>query len=697
MSSVREDILLRVHMDDNDTKRGVESIKGRFNTLKAGVGVAMTAMGAQMLQFSKTCVESAINAESGWNSYTTALERVGGVAGRNIGEIKSEVTGLASTLGRSTADVRQAETDFMNYGVSAQTAMRGASAVSAIAAAKNMDYASSEQVVMSALKGRGMQLKSLGIDISNYKDATTGAIDTTRLFNDIMAKYGSSQDKYSKSAQANQQRLTNSMNSFKTAVGTALVPILEAVTPLIVQLSNALASSPELSKVVAYIMLIGGGLNVIEGPLRTINALFGTGLPTIVSGLNKMGSVLTGVGSRISSVYGDTRALYDAWKERPDLFDESIFAKLSRLKQSLMDLPARIRGVASSLASMVKSNILSGLNSLKTSLSSVGASAVQVGQRLRSMLSSAGSTALTTLKTSLDSLKTTLATVGSKALEAGRALLTLGKNALIAGLNALKSAAMWVVEKVQLVAATVATYAMTVKQTALNIVMSLNPITIIVIALIALVAILVVAYYKVDWFREGINQLGQYLLQLVQTVYTVFTSIPTIIGSMVANAISSAVRVGQGIYNGIMNFINSIVSGITNVFNQIVSTITGFAQYIYDSALKIGQNIWNGIIDGLGALGSWFNSLFGGGAGGIEAGLTYAGGTDAGLTYTGNQTVKHVHTLQTGNPSVNKTTNNSNRTIVLQEGALTVDARNLTVQEGKQLITSVFESIGSAV
>lgn len=670
MSSVREDILLRVHMDDNDTKRGVESIKGRFNTLKAGVGVAMTAMGAQMLQLSKNCVDSAISAEAGWNSYTTALERVGGVAGRNIGEIKSEVSGLASTLGRSTADVRQAETDFMNYGVSAQTAMRGVSAVSAIAAAKNMDYASSEQIVMSALKGRAGQLKTLGINIDKYKDATTGAIDTTRLFNDIMSKYGSSQEKYSKSAQANQQRLTNSMNSFKTAVGTALVPILEAVTPLIVAFANALASSPELSTTVAYITLFGGALAAIQGPLMTIQTIANTGVfGKLFSGIEKGAGAISKVEGKLNKFLNQIKILQDyrAFKERPDMFSNPFMDKIDVFKQKLIDLKTRIVETGQKLASMVKSGTITGLN---------------------------------TLKNALITLKTELINIGSKALSAGRALLTLGKNALIAGANALKSAAMWLVEKVQLIASTVATYAMTVAQTALNIVMSLNPVTLIVIALISLVAILVVAYYKVDWFREGINQLGQYLLQLVQTVYSVFTSIPTIIGSMVASAIASSMLVGQGIYNGIMGFVNNIISGIRNVFSQIYNTITGFASSVYTAAVQIGQNIWKGIVSGLGALGQFASSLVGmvvGGAGGYDAGLTYtggAGGPDAGLTYTGNQTVKHFHTLQTGNPSVNKTTNNSNRTIVLQEGALTVDARNLTVQEGKQLITSVFESIG---
>ena len=692
MSSINEDILVKVKVDDQ-TGEGINSVKGKFNAFRAAAGVAITAVGSQMLNFSQTCINSAVQAEAGWNSYTTALERVGGTAGRNIGEIKSEVSSLASELGRATGDVRQAATDFMNYGTSAETAMKGASAVSAIAAAKNMDYASSEQIVMSALKGRGAQLKTLGIDIDNYKDATTGAIDTTRLFADIQTKFGSSQEKYSKSAAANQQRLTNSMNAFKTAVGTALVPILQAVTPLIVQFANALSGNSALASAVGYVTLFGGALSLLSGPLMTLQAIVGSNI------FSSLASQFMKLASPIKNVITNTQALYAAWKERPDMFDDSIFAKLSRLKENLIGLKGKAVEAAQSLASMAKSGVSNGLSALKTTLTTVktraietGTAALDAGKKLASMAKSSAATGLATLKT-------TLTTVKTAAIDAGKALLTLSTNALKAGASAASSAAQWLVQKAALLASkvataaqTIATWAMTTAQTALNLVMSLNPITLVVMAIIALVAILVIAYMKVDWFRNGINQLGQYLLQLAQTVYTVFASIPATISSFIGAAVSAAVSVGFGIYNGIMNFVNNIISGITSVFNQIASTISNFASTVYNSAVSIGSNIVNGIIDGLGSLGSWFASLFGIGAG--DDTFVGAGGPDAGAPYTGNQSVSSIRTASAGNPYVSKTTTNSNRTIILNAGALTFDTRNLTTHEAKQVVIGALESLG---
>jgi hypothetical protein len=57
-----------------------------------------------------------------------------------------------------------------------------------------------------------------------------------------------------------------------------------------------------------------------------------------------------------------------------------------------------------------------------------------------------------------------------------------------------------------LVGQTVATANATAAQTALNTAMALNPIGLIIAAIVALVAAFVIAYKKVDWFRNGVNK-----------------------------------------------------------------------------------------------------------------------------------------------------------------------------------------------
>ncbi|AJA49527.1 minor tail protein [Clostridium pasteurianum DSM 525 = ATCC 6013] len=90
---------------------------------------------------------------------------------------------------------------------------------------------------------------------------------------------------------------------------------------------------------------------------------------------------------------------------------------------------------------------------------------------------------------------------GNVASSIGTATIELAKNTLELG----KQGLAWLATKIQLVATTIATGAMTIAQTALNFVMSLNPITIVIVSLAALAAGLVIAYNKSETFRNIVN------------------------------------------------------------------------------------------------------------------------------------------------------------------------------------------------
>ena len=62
---------------------------------------------------------------------------------------------------------------------------------------------------------------------------------------------------------------------------------------------------------------------------------------------------------------------------------------------------------------------------------------------------------------------------------------------------------------------------------------------------------------------------------------------------------------------------------------------------------------------------------------------------------TGNPNYSQKGALTAGNPTYNKNTNTQTQNVVLQEGALQVDARNLTTHEAKQVVIGAFESITS--
>lgn len=73
---------------------------------------------------------------------------------------------------------------------------------------------------------------------------------------------------------------------------------------------------------------------------------------------------------------------------------------------------------------------------------------------------------------------------------------------------------------------TIVTKLQAIAQGALNLVMSLNPIALIVIAIVALVAGIVLLYNKCDWFRNMVNELGAWLVNLFTvTIPSAFNSV----------------------------------------------------------------------------------------------------------------------------------------------------------------------------
>ncbi|MDU7904833.1 MAG: phage tail tape measure protein, partial [Peptostreptococcaceae bacterium] len=113
--------------------------------------------------------------------------------------------------------------------------------------------------------------------------------------------------------------------------------------------------------------------------------------------------------------------------------------------------------------------------------------------------------------------------IGKKAVQGlnsfGKGLLSVTKNLGKLTLAILKNSAqltknglMWLGTKAKMLAfkgaqlaVTGATKAMTLAQKGLNLVMSMNPIGIVITALVALGAVFVTLYNKCDWFRNGVN------------------------------------------------------------------------------------------------------------------------------------------------------------------------------------------------
>lgn len=200
----------------------------------------------------------------------------------------------------------------------------------------------------------------------------------------------------------------------------------------------------------------------------------------------------------------------------------------------------------------------------------------------------------------------------------------------------------------------IATKLMSVAQAGLNLVMSMNPITLIIIAIVALIAILVLLYNKCEWFRNLVNAIFTYVINGVKQIWSaiqpfvnfvisvvkqIIVALQPVIEwivnfvkqyiqiyiSMVIAYINLVVAVIKGIVNIVITVVKGIINAVKSVINfaksipskvqNLVSRIIGFFQALPSKMLNIGldivRGIGNGITNGIGWIKNKIKSFVG--------------------------------------------------------------------------------------
>ncbi|MFR3174098.1 MAG: phage tail tape measure protein, partial [Clostridium sp.] len=182
-------------------------------------------------------------------------------------------------------------------------------------------------------------------------------------------------------------------------------------------------------------------------------------------------------------------------------------------------------------------------------------------------------------------------TVGSLALNLGKSTVELAK-----------STTQFVAHKAVTIASTVATTAMSAAQAALNFVMSLNPITLIIIAIGALVAAIVVLWNKCEWFRELCYSLFEGLKQAWNTTLQFFKSCWDWFTGLWNTSIEGIKNIWQGLCNTIKSVWEGIVNNIKsswNGFKSIFVTVGDSIRSVWNGLTSMISSVWNGVVNGI--------------------------------------------------------------------------------------------------
>jgi hypothetical protein len=126
----------------------------------------------------------------------------------------------------------------------------------------------------------------------------------------------------------------------------------------------------------------------------------------------------------------------------------------------------------------------------------------------------------------------------------------------------------------------------TAVQAAYNVVMALNPVMLVVLAIIALIAIVVLAYKKVDWFRNAVN----------------------VAFAFIKNAVSGAVRGIVAAFRALMSAVTTVKNWIVARWNDVISFVRGLPGRVTSAA----SSLWNGIKNGVVTAYNWVTGKLGG-------------------------------------------------------------------------------------
>ena len=222
-------------------------------------------------------------------------------------------------------------------------------------------------------------------------------------------------------------------------------------------------------------------------------------------------------------------------------------------------------------------------NKTRTTMLQFQSLAAEIGQ----MLIPAVNEMLTTIQKAIswfrnldDDTKKTIITIAKVAAVVGPVLLVIGKliNVVLGVTKALK------VVKGAIMA--------------VNAVLMANPIVLIIAAIVAVVAILVYAYNKFEWFRDGVNSVFKFIGDLCKGAVDIFNVIVDFfknnwqtIALFLINPFAGIFKILYDNFSGFRDFVNTIIESIKNfflgLFNFIKNIVTTAWTYIYNTFLLI--------------------------------------------------------------------------------------------------------------
>jgi hypothetical protein len=317
-----------VRLDASGVKKGVGDAKASLKDLQSGlanIGGAMQGIGgalslgvtAPIVAFGVSSVKSAMDAENALKTLQTVLKSTGGASGMALDELTKMASAFQRTTKFSDEQVESAQAMLLTF-----TNIGRDVFPQATEAVLNMGekFGSVEQAAIQV--GKALQdpisgvtaLRRVGVmltdeqekQIKKFMEVGDKASAQKIILKELETEFGGLATAMGETSEGKMAQFANALDDLKEKFGTALLPIITAITGFLTKLLDAFSSLPEpVQQGIIKFALLAGAVAAVIGPivffLGSI-AQIASAVVGVVGALGGAGISMAGIGAAIGTV-----------------------------------------------------------------------------------------------------------------------------------------------------------------------------------------------------------------------------------------------------------------------------------------------------------------------------------------------------------------------------------------------------------
>jgi hypothetical protein len=273
-----------------------KKLRDKTKSFGSNASAALGAVGIMAGTFMASAISSASKAQQSTVRLKQLVENQGIPWSKASGQVDKFASGIMKMSTFSAGDAKAALTNLTTKGVKFNDSLKMQGTLMDLAAGGNMDLTSASNLLGQAYNGRYTQLERLGIVT---KAQVKAGISFAQVQADISKRFGGSAKDQLNTYAGRMTQLNNTMTSFKTSIGTYVLPYLQKFATFLDNAAQKLNNlSPGTKKTIAIVLSLVAVFGTLIGGVSFMMKLFGFLTPAI----DGLGAALGGISLPIIAV-----------------------------------------------------------------------------------------------------------------------------------------------------------------------------------------------------------------------------------------------------------------------------------------------------------------------------------------------------------------------------------------------------------